>query len=74
MRDGAGDGGERKLVPEVRQELKHHRKLHQELLEPAQGAYAFPPVADDRQRLQAQQAGHKGHGRRQTDGRGKGVP
>ena len=70
----SGDGGERKLVPEVRQELKHHRELHQELLEPIKGAYAFPPVADDSQRLQAQQTGHKGPGRRQADGHGKGVP
>lgn len=38
---------ERKLVSEVRQEFEHPRKLHQKLLEPAEGTYPFPADPHD---------------------------
>ena len=42
LSDSSTGGKERKLVSEVRQEFEHPRKLHQKLLEPAEGTYPFP--------------------------------
>mgnify|MGYP007044245382 CR=1 FL=1 len=58
---------------EIRQEFEYSRKLHQEFLEPAEGAYAFQAYPHDLQRLQAEQQALKDHGRRQEDRRGKGI-
>ena len=74
LQDSPSRREERELVPEIRQKFEHSRKLHQEFLEPAQGADTLPPSAHDLQRLQTEQAGNQGPGGRQTDGRSEGVP
>lgn len=47
VRTGSCRRKERKLLSEIREKLQYPRKLHQELLEPAQGTYTFQAHTND---------------------------
>lgn len=71
-------GNYQTVAPEEKNEnsflkFEYPRKFYQELLEPAEGTYAFQAYPHDLQRLQAEQTGSQGPGRRQENRRGKGV-